>query len=104
RGDGQSPPDGPGAEQAVAYQVPTAELLLLAAALCKSRDGHFPAPIAAALERSAEYLCALLGKGDPEPRYGDDDGGFALRLGPERSRTIRDHLGAVAALTGNQSA
>jgi hypothetical protein len=97
-------PDGASAEQAVAYQVLTAELLLLVAALADSRDGDGPSPIAAALDRSAAYLCALVGEGDPDPRYGDDDEGFALRLGPERNRTIRDHLGAVAAFTGNQGA
>ena len=41
---------------------------------------------------------------DPDPRYGDDDEGFAMRLGPEPRRTVRDHLGIVAALTGNERA
>ena len=42
---------------------------------------------------SADYLAAVVGDADPAPRYGDDDEGFALRLGPEPRPTVRDHLG-----------
>jgi hypothetical protein len=38
-----------------------------------------------------------VGDRDPEPRFGDDDGGFAVRLGAEPVRTVRDHLGIVGA-------
>jgi Heparinase II/III-like protein/Heparinase II/III N-terminus len=91
--------DGAGAEQAVAYQIFTAELLMVVAALLIERDGHAPKPIVDAIERSAGYLAAFVGQGDPDPRYGDDDNGFALRLDAEPRRTVRDHLAAVAALT-----
>jgi hypothetical protein len=37
-----------------------------------------------------------VGQHDADPRYGDNDNGFALRLGPEQVRTVRDHLGIVA--------
>ncbi len=97
-------PDGAGAEQAVGYQVFTAELLLVVAALLRSRGDGVPAPLSAAIDRSADYLAAVVGDADPDPRYGDDDEGFALRLGPEPRRTVRDHLGLVAALTGNPRA
>jgi len=97
-------PDGAGSEQAVGYQVFTAELLLLVAALLRSRGDTLPAGIRAAMDRSADYLAAVVGHQDPDPRYGDDDEGFAVRLGPEPRRTVRDHLGIVAALTGNERA
>lgn len=96
--------DGVGAEMAVGYQVFTAELLLVVAVLLDLRDGRPPAPMVDAVNRSANYLAALVGDRDPDPRYGDDDEGFALRLGPEQVRSVRDHLGAVAAFTGNTAA
>lgn len=102
--DRQILPDGAGAEQAVGYQVFTAELLLMVAALLRSRGDTPPPPLAAAVDRSADYLAAVVGDQDPDPRYGDDDEGFALRLGPEPRRTVRDHLGLVAALTANERA
>jgi uncharacterized heparinase superfamily protein len=97
-------PDGAGAEQAVGYQIFTAELMLVVAVLLRSRGSTPPPGIRAAIDRSAAYLAAVVGDHDPDPRYGDDDEGFALRLGPERRRTVRDHLGMVAALTGNERA
>ncbi len=89
--------DGSGAEQAVGYQIFTVELLQLVAALLAQRDGRAPQPIAEAIARSSAFLAAVVGEGDPDPRYGDDDGGFALRLGPESVRTVRGHIGIVAA-------
>jgi hypothetical protein len=92
--------DGAGAEQAVGYQMFTVELMLVVVALLVARDGRAPAGLVAAIDRSSAYLAALVGDSDPDPRYGDDDEGFALRLGPEATRTVRDHLGIVAAATG----
>lgn len=94
-------PDGAGAEQAVGYQMFTAELLFVVAGLLEARGDGAPAALLAAIDRSATYLAEVVGDGDPDPRYGDDDEGFALRLGAEPRRTVRDHLGLVAALTGN---
>ncbi|BAH54051.1 heparinase II/III family protein [Rhodococcus opacus] len=94
-------PDGAGAEQAVGYQIFTAELLLTVVSSVALRGGRPPSAIVDALDRSALFLAALVGDGDPAPRYGDDDEGFAVRLGAEPVRTVRDHLGAVAAVTGN---
>ena len=95
-------PDGSGAEQAVGYQVFTVELLLVVAALLRSHGDDLPQAITGAIERSGEYLAVLVGESDPAPRYGDDDEGFALRLGPEPVRSVRDHLGIVAGFTGNR--
>lgn len=93
--------DGSGAEQAVGYQVFTAELLLAVGALLQVRDGQMPDGIRRALIRSGHYLAALVGDGDPAPRIGDDDEGFAFRLDGSPLRSVRDHLGLVAAVTGD---
>ena len=95
--------DGAAAEQAVGYQVFTADFLLLISALLRSRNDFRP-EFLDAVERSATYLGALVGPDDPDPRYGDEDEGFALRLGTEPRRTIRQHLGAVASFGGNVAA
>jgi uncharacterized heparinase superfamily protein len=94
-------PDGAGAEQASAYQLFTIELLMLVAARQRTCGEEPLSAITAAIDRSTDFLVALVGDGEPEPHYGDDDGGFALRLGPEPVRTIRDHLGIIGAFTGS---
>jgi hypothetical protein len=97
-------PDGAGAEQAVGYQIFTSELLLVVAALLTLRDGRPPPELIAAVDRSADFIAAFVGDRDPAPRYGDDDEGFALRLGTEAERSVRDHLGTVGAMTRNRAA
>jgi glycosyltransferase involved in cell wall biosynthesis len=97
--DRQILPDGAGAEQSIAYQMFAAELLAVAVVLLRLRGDHVPSQLVAALDRSADYLAALVGSDDPSPRYGDDDDSFALRLGAEPKRTVRQHLGIVAAIT-----
>lgn len=94
--------DGCGAEQSVAYQMFTAELINLVSTLLAQRDGQPPAPLSDAVARSSAFLSRLVGRSDPDPRYGDDDEGFALRLGDEQRRTVRTHLGIVSA-TGEDS-
>lgn len=91
--------DGMGAEQAVGYQIFTAELLLVVAALLRARDGGAPREIVDAIDRGACFLALVVGDEDPAPRFGDDDEGFALRLGPEPVRTVRDHLAIAGAFT-----
>lgn len=97
-------PDGAGAEQSISYQIFTAELFSVLAALWRLRGDRVPPQIGTALARSTRYLVSVVGSGDPDPRYGDDDDGFALRLGAEPKRTVRAHLGIVAATTGNDRA
>ncbi|MEZ0340658.1 alginate lyase family protein [Mycobacterium sp. pV006] len=97
-------PDGAGAEQSIAYQIFTAELIATVVVLMRLGGVQPAAELPAALDRSAHYLAALVGPYDPDPRYGDDDDSFALRLGPEPKRTVRQHLGIVAAITGNGTA
>lgn len=89
--------DGVGAEQSICYQMFIGDLLHLVTVLLIQRDGSAPDPLVQALARSSSFLAALIGNGDPAPRYGDDDEGFALRLGAQPARTLRDHLGIVAA-------
>ncbi|MEU5841257.1 alginate lyase family protein [Rhodococcus sp. NPDC047139] len=98
--DRQILPDGSGAEQAVGYQVFTAELLLVVALMLGRRDSRAPVALTGAIARSARYLARVVGDTDPAPRYGDDDEGFALRLDPSPLRTVRHHLGLVAAVLG----
>jgi Heparinase II/III-like protein/Heparinase II/III N-terminus len=97
-------PDGAGAEQSISYQIFTAELLSIVVVLLRLRGDRVPSQIVAALDRSAQYLVSVVGSDDPDPRYGDDDDGFALRLGAEPKRTVREHLGIVAATTANVTA
>ncbi|MEU0542784.1 alginate lyase family protein [Nocardia sp. NPDC005978] len=101
--DRQLLPDGAGAEQALAYQIFTVELIGVVHALLALR-GEPPARLAAAIARSSRYLALTVGDTDPDPRYGDDDGGFALRLGPEEIRTVRAHLGIADALVPEPAA
>ncbi|TWH42205.1 heparinase II/III-like protein [Rhodococcus rhodochrous J38] len=102
--DRQILPDGSGAEQAVGYQMFTAELLLLVAEMLRRRDGYAPVLLTNAVTRSARYLAAVVGDHDPAPRYGDDDEGFALRLDASPVRTVRDHLGLVGSVLGTPDA
>ncbi len=88
--------DGSGAEQSVGYQMATVELLNLVAALLVDRDDGAPAAISDAIARSSGFLTSVIGRSDPDPRYGDSDQEFAVRLGPETVRTVRDHLAIVA--------
>ncbi|HKV17765.1 MAG TPA: alginate lyase family protein, partial [Mycobacterium sp.] len=97
-------PDGAGAEQSISYQMFAAELLVTPAVLLLLRGDRKRPTLTAALDRSADYLASLVGSNDPDPRYGDDDDSFALKLGPEPKRTVRAHLGITAAVTGNVTA
>ncbi|MEP9415048.1 alginate lyase family protein [Gordonia sp. VNQ95] len=96
-------PDGSGAEQAVGYQIFTAELLLVVARLIALRDGTAPPALTDAIGRSTRFLAATVGTGDPAPRYGDDDEGFALRLDAEPTRTVRSHLAIVGRALGDRT-
>lgn len=91
-------PDGVGAEQSVAYQMATVELLHLVCVLLIERDGTAPDAITGAISRSSGFLSAVVGDIDPDPRYGDSDQEFALRLGTEQIRTVREHLTIVDTL------
>ncbi|MRH88272.1 hypothetical protein GFY24_12590 [Nocardia sp. SYP-A9097] len=101
--DRQLLPDGAGAEQAIAYQLFTVELLALVYALLALKYEP-PERLGATIARSSRFLALLVGDADPQPRYGDDDGGFALRLGPEEIRTVREHLGIADAVVPDPAA
>ncbi len=97
-------PDGAGSEQSISYQLFTGELLAIVVALLRLGGEIVPTQLTAALDRSAQYLCTVVGSDDPDPRNGDDDDGFAVRFGAEPKRTVREHLGILAAVTGHPSA
>ncbi|RZT25352.1 heparinase II/III-like protein [Mycobacterium sp. BK558] len=97
-------PDGAGAEQSVSYQIFAAELLAGVVVLLRLSGDRVPSELVAALDRGANYFVSVVGSEDPDPRYGDDDDSFAFRLGAEPKRSVRQHLGIVAAITGNADA
>lgn len=94
-------PDGSNAEQSISYQMFAAELLAIPAALVQLRRGLPPAPIMETLRREAAYLRMLTAGGEPLPRFGDEDGGFALRLVPDPIPSLRRHLALVDAVLGD---
>lgn len=94
--DRQILPDGAGAEQSVGYQMATVELLELVAVLIAQVGRRTPTAITDAIGRSAAFLAAFSAGGEPDPRWGDSDQEFALRLGPEQVRTVAEHLGILA--------
>ncbi len=102
--DRQILPDGAGAEQSSVYLIFSAQLLLVPAALVRLRGDQPPPAIEAAVRRSAEFLVGLTVDGDPLPHYGDEDGGFALRLHPEPVATLERHLALVGASPGDLAA
>ncbi|MCF3940149.1 MULTISPECIES: heparinase II/III family protein [Gordonia] len=93
--------DGMGSEQAVGYQMFTAELMLVVAHLLEQRDGSAPTELFEGPLRGARLLASIVGEDSPPPRFGDDDEGFALRLGAEPTRTVRQHLSIVGAACGD---
>lgn len=93
-------PDGAGAEQSISYQLFTVEFLLLVRVLVGSADLDGARQLEAAVSRSDRFLRDVVHDGEPSPRYGDDDQGFVLRLGPEPVRTVAGHLALVSAAAG----
>ena len=100
----QIAPDGSGVEQAFAYHLHTLDLLLLATALLDSTGRAVPAPLRAALTRSADALSIQLGAGEPDPRYGDDDGAWVVRLTGTSHRDGRSRAADLAAYLGHPGA
>jgi uncharacterized heparinase superfamily protein len=97
-------PDGTGAEQSFAYTLLVLDLLLLATALLDARTITTPAEILDALERAAYALWVQVAPGEPEPDYGDNDDGHAVRLDGEDSRRARQVAAALCARLGNRFA
>ena len=94
--------DGSGAEQSFAYAVFVVDLLLVAVALLDAIGPPPPDELLEALDRAGTALWAELGRaGEPEPAFGDDDDGRALRLDGRRRRTGRGVASAVCARLGH---
>jgi uncharacterized heparinase superfamily protein len=96
--------DGTGIEQSYAYTLLVLDLLLLSAALLEARELEIPSEIRMALDRASHGLWAQLGPGEPEPTYGDNDDGHAVRLDGEDSRRGRNVAAALCACLGSQYA
>jgi len=100
----QIAPDGTSVEQAFRYQLFVLDHLLVVAALLDAAARPCPESIVDALERSGRAFAALLGESDPEPRYGDADDAFVLRLGGCGLRTARGVAAGIAARVGDRDA
>ena len=98
--DRQILPDGSGVEQSLRYHLFTADVLLLVVAALRERGGTPPAALVGALERSTNFLEALIQAGESTPWYGDDDESFAFRLQAERCRSVQAHLSSARAVLG----
>ena len=93
-------PDGSGVEQSLRYHLFTADVLVLVVAALRERGGAPPVALVDALERSTNFLEALVQAGESTPWYGDDDESFALRLQSERCRSVQAHLSSARAVLG----
>jgi hypothetical protein len=90
--------DGSGAEQAFAYHLFVCDLLMLVAALLRSRGTPVPTSVSSALERSADALALQVQDGEPDLAYGDSDDGRVFIFDAEEIRTaaaVRTTLGSA---------
>lgn len=95
-------PDGTGAEQSFSYTVFVVDLLLVAVALLDARGAAPPEEVLDALDRAGRALWGQLGRpGEPEPTYGDDDDGRAVRLDGLDTRLGRGVASSICARLGN---
>jgi Heparinase II/III-like protein/Heparinase II/III N-terminus len=95
-------PDGTGAEQSFSYTLFVVDLLLVAVALLDATDIPPPGEVLNALDRAGHALWAQLGRPcEPEPTYGDDDDGRALRLDGLGTRLGRGVASSICARLGN---
>ncbi len=102
--DAQVLADGAGAEQSFAYSVFVLDLLLVAAALIRTRDLEVGAPIGNALHRAGDALALLLDRDEPDPAFGDADDGRALVLDGSRGRHGRGIAAGIVACCGHGGA
>jgi hypothetical protein len=97
-------PDGSGAEQSFAYWLFIVDLLLTCASLLDAGGLARPGAIVDALRRAADVLALLVDVEEPEPAFGDDDGGRALMFDGEQHRGARGVAASLAALLGHPGA
>ena len=94
-------PDGSGAEQSFGYTLFVLDLLLTAAALLESRGRPVPEQLQAAFRRGARALALLVDRGEPDPAFGDADGGRALVLDGREQRSAQGVAASLAACSGD---
>ena len=100
----QIAPDGTSAEQAFAYHLHTIDFVLVVTALLDVRGETVPQPLLDALSRSGDALAVQLADSEPEPRYGDADDAWALRLDGAERRDARAVAAGIATRTGHAGA
>lgn len=96
--------DGTSAEQAFGYHLHALDFLLFATALLDAARIAVPVSVLDALHRSGTALAAQIGPGEPEPRYGDADGSWVVRLDGGDKRSAHDVAAAIAARLGHSGA
>jgi len=92
--------DGAGAEQAVATRCSPLNCSWWSRRCSSNVTVVLPRVLLTRSSAARFILLRLSERQIPTRVYGDDDEGFAWRLGPEPLRTVRDHLGILGALTG----
>lgn len=96
--------DGSGVEQSFAYTLFAVDLLLTAVSLLESDGDAEARSITGRLTRAADALTLLVGPGEPDPAFGDDDSGRVLLLDGEAMRTSRGVAAALGACLGHGGA
>ena len=97
--------DGTSAEQSFSYGLFVLDLVCLAVSLLDLTNRNVPLELTQTLARGADALWAQMGRADePEPTYGDDDDGRALRLDGIDTREARGVASSICARLGHPAA
>jgi len=97
--------DGTNAEQSFSYGLFVLDLVCLTVSLLDLTDRNVPAELSQALARGGDALWAQMGRPDePEPTYGDNDDGRALRLDGIDLRQARGVASSICARLGHRAA
>jgi len=97
--------DGTSAEQSFSYGLFVLDLVCLAVSLLDLTNRSVPLELTDALARGGDALWAQMGRPEePEPTYGDDDDGRALRLDGIETREARGVASSICARLGHPAA
>jgi hypothetical protein len=97
--------DGTSAEQSFSYGLFVLDLVCVAVSLLDLTNRSVPLELTQALARGGDALWAQMGRPEePEPTYGDDDDGRALRLDGIDTREARGVASSICARLGHPAA
>ena len=97
--------DGTSAEQSFSYGLFVLDLVCLAVSLLDLTHRDVPMELTEALARGGDAMWAQMGgPEEPEPTYGDDDDGRALRLDGNDTRDARGVASSICARLGHPAA